>query len=468
MLERFTFDSSPVVVSLPMQEKGLSLHSFWREGNVLLESAKAGRYSFLCQEISSRLEYDGTLVRFYDQATHSELAPPFVGSLLSFLDSWEKQVQKRAVCPETEDLPFIGGWMGAFSYDLAREYIDFASSEEKEEEVPRAVLFWVEGGIIQDHQTNQWIAFSYRKSADELTATCQELLAACTSELTSSGTVKTVTSPRYSLEKEAFMHAVERVHAYIQAGDTYQVNLSTRGTREVVATPLSLYRALRQINPSPYMGLFVTPAFSLISGSPELLYSVENRRLQSRPIAGTRPTDEDDLRNESLSHELMQNGKERAEHLMLVDLIRNDMGRVCTYGTVQVDEFMAREQYSHVQHIVSHVSGRLRDSAKFSDIFQSMFPGGTITGAPKVRTMQIIEELEPACRGFYTGAMGYLSVCGKQNWNILIRSIVLRDGQAHVQAGAGVVIDSLPEKEFFESLQKAKALWQAIERANHA
>jgi len=213
------------------------------------------------------------------------------------------------------------------------------------------------------------------------------------------------------------------------------------------------------------MGLLRMPDFALVCGSPELLVRMIDGIVVSRPIAGTRPRGDDPVRDLDLSAELVASEKERAEHLMLVDLIRNDIGRVADWGSVAVREFMAVERYSHVMHLVSEVEGRLADGRTWVDVMRAMFPGGTITGCPKIRTMEIIEELEPVGRGFYTGSLGWISYDGNMEMNIIIRSMLVQDGVAHVQAGAGIVADSQPESEFDEAMQKARALWVALEMA---
>lgn len=263
--------------------------------------------------------------------------------------------------------------------------------------------------------------------------------------------------------KRDFMRAIERIQAYIAQGDVFQVNLSVRQSRELHTGPERVYEWLRALNPSPYMGVLKLPDFELVCGSPELLVQLNNGRVRTRPIAGTRKrgaTREDD---ERLVAELIGNEKERAEHIMLVDLERNDLGRISRYGTVKVTELMAVEYYSHVMHIVSEVTGELADGKDAYDVIRAVFPGGTITGAPKVRTMEIIEELEPVRRGPYTGAIGWIDYTGDMELNIVIRTMLAVGGKAHIQAGAGIVIDSVAEREYKEAINKAKALWKAIE-----
>lgn len=267
----------------------------------------------------------------------------------------------------------------------------------------------------------------------------------------------------FSLSKEGYEEAVERIRRYIGQGDVFQVNLSVRQSKATAASPEALYEWLRLVNPSPYMGLLRTPDFALVSASPELLVKLDDGKLSTRPIAGTRRRGATSAKDAVLEAELLSNEKERAEHIMLVDLLRNDLGRVAAYGTVKVPELMTVERYSHVMHLVSQVEARLAPGKDALDVLGAAFPGGTITGAPKIRTMEIIEELEPFRRGPYTGSMGWIDYCGNMEFNIIIRTIVFRDGVCHIQAGAGIVIDSDPEREYYESLSKAKALWKAVQ-----
>ncbi len=265
--------------------------------------------------------------------------------------------------------------------------------------------------------------------------------------------------------KERFEERVRTAKEYIAAGDIYQVVLSQRFEADVKADPFTVYRALRHINPSPYMYFIRMDGLSIVGSSPEMLVRVEGSRAETHPIAGTRPrgrTNEEDLR---LAEELKRNEKERAEHVMLVDLGRNDRGRVCAYGSVRVPQFMGLERFSHVMHLTSIVEGRLSDDYDRLDALVSCFPAGTVSGAPKVRAMQIIRELEPAGRGLYAGAVGYLDFAGNLDFCIAIRTVIMSKGKAFVQAGAGIVIDSNPAAEYEETKDKARALLRALDLA---
>ncbi len=267
------------------------------------------------------------------------------------------------------------------------------------------------------------------------------------------------------MARETYEQGVRTIKEHSAAGDIYQAVLSQRFETTVTVDPFTIYRALRHVNPSPYMYFIRMGSLSIVGSSPEMLVRVEGRRVETHPIAGTRPrgrTDEDDLR---LAEELKRNEKERAEHVMLVDLGRNDVGRVSEYGSVRVPQFMALERDAHVMHLVSTVEGRLAEARDRLDALVACFPAGTVSGAPKIRAMEILSELEPTRRGIYAGAIGYLDFAGNLDCCITIRTIVLRDGVAHVQAGAGIVADSNPAAEYEETCDKARALLQAITMA---
>jgi anthranilate synthase component 1 len=275
----------------------------------------------------------------------------------------------------------------------------------------------------------------------------------------------TAPAVRSNVTRETFEKGVRTVKEHIAAGDIYQAVLSQRFEADVKADPLTVYRALRHVNPSPYMYFIRMGRFAIVGSSPEMLVRVEGEHVETHPIAGTRPrgrNDEEDLR---LADELKRNEKERAEHVMLVDLGRNDLGRVCQFGSVRVPQYMGLEKYSHVMHLVSTVEGRLADNQDHLDALVSCFPAGTVSGAPKIRAMQILAELEPTRRDLYAGAVGYIDFAGNLDFCIAIRTITIRDGVARVQAGAGIVADSNPAAEYEETRDKARALLQAIEMA---
>jgi len=272
-------------------------------------------------------------------------------------------------------------------------------------------------------------------------------------------------SINYEMKKNDYMNIVKKTKEYIAAGDIFQANLSQRVSAYIGdKSPWRLYRILSSINPSPFAAFIDFGDYQIISSSPERLLRVKDRIIETRPIAGTRPRGKDVREDELMRAELLLNEKERAEHIMLIDLERNDLGRVSDYGSVGVDEFMITEDYSHVMHIVSNVRGNLAGGKDCFDAIKAAFPGGTITGVPKVRCMEIIDELEPVKRGPYTGSVGYISFSGNMDLNIVIRTFVIKDEMAFVQAGAGIVADSDPEREYYETLKKAEALIKTLER----
>jgi anthranilate synthase component 1 len=270
---------------------------------------------------------------------------------------------------------------------------------------------------------------------------------------------------RSNFSKQDYMNVVERAKEYIRAGDIIQVVPSQRFSTEIHGEPFDVYRALRSINPSPYLFYLKMNGMILMGSSPEVMVRLEGKQIELRPIAGTRPRGGTPEEDRKMEKDLLADEKEKAEHIMLVDLGRNDVGRVSEIGSVKVTELMTVERYSHVMHIVSNVQGTLAPGKNAFDVFRATFPAGTVSGAPKIRAMEIIEELEPSRRGFYAGAVGYFSFLGNMDTCITIRSILVKDGKAYVQAGGGVVADSDPEKEYEETLHKAQAIFKAIQLA---
>jgi anthranilate synthase component 1 len=275
-----------------------------------------------------------------------------------------------------------------------------------------------------------------------------------------------VTVPPGNFTQARFEHAVEAGKEFIRSGDIIQFVPSQRFTRPFAGTPLDLYRALRTVNPSPYMFILDTGDFAIVGASPEVHVRLTDGRVEIRPIAGTRKRGATPAEDSALETELLADEKERAEHLMLVDLARNDIGRVCTYGSITVPEMMVVERYSHVMHIVSQVEGTIAPGHTAYDLMRATFPAGTVSGAPKIRAMQIIAQSEPSQRGFYAGALGYFGYDGNLDSCIMLRTALLKDGKLHIQAGAGVVADSVPASEYQETVSKASALLKAAEIAS--
>ena len=369
-----------------------------------------------------------------------------------------------------EKLPdFQGGAAGFISYDYARKIESLPNLSKDDLQIPDIYFYLLDCWAVLDVETEVVTLMKLSNSKEDLVKMEEQYRQAADQGISSriflpgAATEFNEDSAQLhvSVSAEEFKAATLKIQDYIAQGDVFQVNLSVRQSKELKASPVEMYEALRTFNPSPYMAYIHSPDFAVVSGSPELLVKKKGMELSTRPIAGTRPRGKDEAEDILLANELIENEKERAEHVMLVDLERNDLGRVSAYGTVEVNEFMAIERYSHVMHIVSNVKGELRPGVTNADIVRAMFPGGTITGAPKIRTMEIIEELEPVRRGLYTGSIGWLGYSGDIELNIVIRTAFIQDRMAHIQAGAGIVIDSKPSAEYKESINKAKALWQA-------
>lgn len=443
---------------------------------VLLESGRAGRYSFLAfQPVAALKSKQGSTVLIDPNGQMTDLA---ASDPLEAL----RVVLSQYRTPVISELPdFSGGAVGYMSYEMNRFFEPtLPQSAEDDLQLPDLYVMIMKDLIAFDHERREIICLTHLASDQMTEESYYEAVhrvrqrAEMLTELTAGEDSTDWESLRklpiqasapadVSWQQEEFEEAVRRVQAYISQGDVFQVNLSVRQSKPIQVTAPEVYSVLRKLNPSPYMGYLSFPEFQLVSASPELLIKVKGREVHTRPIAGTRPRGQNDEEDQELARELIDNEKERAEHVMLVDLERNDIGRVCRYGSVEVSEFMVVEKYSHVMHIVSHVQGELADGRDAFDAVAAAFPGGTITGAPKVRTMEIIDELEPVRRGVYTGSIGWFGFNGDVELNIAIRTMVVKDALAHVQAGAGIVIDSVPEAEYAESLKKAEALWKALE-----
>lgn len=428
--------------------------------HILLESGRGGRYSVAGLQPDVILQSIPEGLRIQD-STGAEVIH---GDPLIQLEKWmtPHRTERR------EDLPdFQGGVIGFLSYDYARKIEKLPSLGRDDLEIPDLYFYYLKEWAVFDHQEDcLWTMMLSEQDPESAERKLSQWTASWDNALSSKNETKKdsnddMAEVEVSMDEEEFSAAVKRIQAYISQGDVFQVNLSVRQSQQLRTEPYAVYKKLRELNPSPYMSYIHSPDFQIVSGSPELLVKKKGMEVSTRPIAGTRSRGKDADEDERLALELIHNEKERAEHVMLVDLERNDLGKVCEYGTVEVNEFMVIEKYSHVMHIVSNVRGKLDETKTGADVIRSVFPGGTITGAPKVRTMEIIEELEPVRRGIYTGSIGWIGLNGDMELNIVIRTMLVKEGKGHIQAGAGVVIDSNPEYEYKESLKKAKALWVA-------
>ena len=376
--------------------------------------------------------------------------------------------------PLSEDLPpFAGGAVGVFAYDLVRTVEPLGDPNPDPVGVPDLALMLTDTLVVFDHlkhtvtvlanvYPDDDIEVAYAAALETIAEVRWRLSGPVPRPARPPGTGRVVPELIPNMSREQFESMVARIIEYIYAGDAYQVVPSQRWSAQVPVEAFSIYRGLRVVNPSPYMYFLDFGDFEVAGASPEPLITVNGRQVLTRPIAGTRPRGASADEDRRMAEELLADVKERAEHVMMVDLGRNDLGRVCEYGTVEVEEFMAIEHYSHVMHIVSSVVGQLRDGIGALDALRSVLPAGTLSGAPKVRAMQIIDELEPVKRGGYGGAIGYVSYTGDLDTCIHIRTVVVKDGVAHVQAGGGTVADAQPAYEYRESVAKSKAVMQAI------
>lgn len=393
---------------------------------------------------------------------------PESGEVLSFLRSLMVPNSPN-LSNVPKDLPFVGGWLGWLGYDLAWEIESLPI--QNNDELPFPVAFWYEPSsfAVLDHEAQVlWLAVSNELDLPDLLNRLTQYLITELADNKSIDRALDNNAVRFLTKQSEYEAAIATAKEHIRCGDIFQTNISLRFETETSRSSWAVYQALQRINPSPFASYWRSPFGDVVSCSPERLVSLDGDRMaQTRPIAGTRPrgqTPEEDL---GLAIDLRSNEKECAEHIMLVDLERNDLGRVCEYGSVIVDELLAIERYSHVMHLVSNVRGKLRSQFDAIDLIRATFPGGTITGCPKVRCMEIIEELEPVRRSLFYGSCGYLDLRGQLDLNILIRTLLYvpnQSGSAQVwgQVGAGIVADSVPSREWHESLQKATAQLKAL------
>ncbi|MCQ6287430.1 aminodeoxychorismate synthase component I [Bacillus cereus] len=454
-----------LALSIPYQLDFFKQYKFLSQDkpqHILLESGRGGRYNIVGLNPVAVIQGKGEKLHISESGKETIKRGNPLDLMQEYMEKWKTDYNPQYP-------PFQGGAIGYFSYDCIRYIEKLPSLAEDDLNIPDIYFLLFDDVFVYDQKEKLlWIITHYvdkHAEAEERLNEWKDLWVAEVPEVTMPFERPKKKNEAVAFTETGFMKAVECIQEYIGAGDVFQVNLSTRQERTLQTHPLEIYTSLREINPSPYMGYLELGDFQIVSGSPELLIKKQGTEVSARPIAGTRSRGADEQEDEELARELIENEKERAEHVMLVDLERNDLGRVCKYGTVEVDEFMVIEKYSHVMHIVSNVRGEVEEDKDAFDLVKAVFPGGTITGAPKIRTMEIIEELEPVRRGIYTGSIGWIGYSGDTELNIVIRTLLAKDGKAHVQAGAGIVIDSNPENEYKESLKKAIALWRAKERS---
>ncbi len=438
----------------------------------LLESVEGGehvgRYSFLGKDpfLILRGRNGETAIERAGVITNAD--KPFIDTLRELMNSFQS--------PFVPGLPrFTGGAVGYLGYDTAAWFEPTTARDGAPADQDQAGFMLFDTVLAFDHVQHRILLIANARISGEEDLKSLYQFACAKIEFLEGELERSLSLKRPSgsdalalvsnVTQEAYESIVKRAKEYIAAGDIYQVVLSQRFEAEVGVDAFTVYRALRHVNPSPYMFFIRMGDRSIVGSSPEMLVRVEGRHAVTHPIAGTRPRGKSEEEDRRLADELKRNEKERAEHVMLVDLGRNDIGRVCDYGTVRVPTFMGLERYSHVMHLVSVVEGDLADGRDRLDALVSCFPAGTVSGAPKVRAMQIINELEPTRRGLYAGAVGYLDFAGNLDFCIAIRSILLEGGRAYIQAGAGIVADSNPTAEYEETRDKARAMIRALELA---
>jgi aminodeoxychorismate synthase component I len=479
---------SPVFREIPFESPDVLYSRLRTPGSLLLESVKGpeniARYSFI--------GVDPYLVlTVKDGLTETDLGGRKSVSSRHPIERLRELVSGCRQKPVEGLPPFQGGAAGMLSYDFARYLERLPHNSIDDLHLPDAHFFMLDKVIAFDHlEKKSWIIVSpgarerglgysgTNHAPEELLKRAEEAVDSLHERIVRGSPMSSVERPlprgregnsstviTHDVGKDSYIEMVRRAKEYIAAGDIFQANLSLRVSADIRdSDPWDLYRILRDINPSPFSCFVDFGRYQIVSSSPERLVRVRGRIVDTRPIAGTRPRGSDLGEDERMRAELLLNEKERAEHLMLIDLERNDLGRVADYGTVAVDELMITEEYSHVIHIVSNVRGVLTEGKDCFDVIKATFPGGTITGVPKVRCMEIIDELEPARRGSYTGSIGYIGFNGNMDLNIIIRTFLIKEGRAYIQAGAGIVADSDPGREYYESIKKAEALIRTVER----
>lgn len=462
VLETFADLDTPLSVYLKLANQP---YSYLLES--VLGGERFGRYSVIGLPAKTRIEVYGNDVAIIQDSGSKRIN---VSNVLDFIESYLADFR---VAPHAGLPRFCGGLVGYFSYDTVRYIEPKLAGHARPDTLhtPDILLLLSEELIVVDNLSGKLYLIIYinpdsdnayqtgkNRLKELLTKLRQPLAIPVEEPSTSSAAV-------CEFSETDFIAAIERAKQYIIDGDIMQVVLSQRTSKSYSASPLALYRALRSLNPSPYMFYYNLDHFHIVGASPEILVRLENDIVTARPIAGTRPRGKNIQENSALAADLLTDPKERAEHVMLMDLGRNDIGRIAQTGTVKVTENMKIEHYSHVMHIVSNVEGKLKPGLNAIDVLRATFPAGTVSGAPKVRAMEIIDELEISKRGIYAGAVGYLGFNGDMDLAIAIRTGVIKDGKLHVQAGAGIVADSVPLNEWIETQNKAKALLRAAEIA---
>ena len=473
----------------------ISPHSF-NAIDVFIKLSRAARYAFLFESVEgeervAQYSFVGAdpymIVRGRGDETIVERANSMETLPVCAADFVKDHFRQRRLAPAAEPIPLAGGAVGYLGYNAASWFDPAIGVNSLTADQPDDGLWmFFRSLVVFDHknaevklvavamkepgtQELESLEMLYEDAIDQTGKLCDLLEENTSPYLSPKANTRSSQDPSLNSNwtKDGFCDAVNRVKEHILAGDCYQTVLSQRFSRQVSADPVTIYRALRQSNPSPYMYLLKLESDSIIGASPEMLVRIRGKQIEYRPIAGTRPRGSTEAEDQKLSEEMKCDEKEIAEHTMLVDLGRNDVGRVAEFGSVMVDQLMSVERYSKVQHLVSSLSAQLRSGCDRFDALAACFPAGTVTGAPKVKAMEIIKALEPEPRNVYAGSIFYVDYAGNLDSCIAIRTIELRNGQASVQAGAGIVADSIPEREYAETVAKAEGLWRAVEMAEN-
>ena len=439
-------------------------YSFWLDSG--MDPPKLGRYSFMGSDPFLVMKSRGdeiSLVR--NGAEEKRRGNPFdvLGELLK-----EYKMESGEL-----PVPFTGGAVGYFSYDLCHFIEKLPKKAIDDLNLPECYLGFYDAIVAFDHLQHKTYIISTgfpesgaekrrRRAEVRLNELRNAVVLAPPPVVTSAEKIGEGIKLKANFSHEGYLEAVTKAREYIGAGDIFQVNLSQRLEVNLSVTPFELYKRLRRINPAPFAGYLNFEGVEIVGASPERFLKLKGDLVETRPIKGTKPRGKTTEEDRELAESLLKSAKDRAENIMIVDLERNDIGRVCRYGTVRVTELAILETYPTVFHLTSTVEGRLREGKSCIDLLKATFPGGSITGAPKVRAMEIIDELEPTCRSVYTGSMGYLGFNGDMDLNIVIRTIIIKDGRAYFQVGGAIVYDSEPEAEYIETLDKGQALIQAL------
>jgi para-aminobenzoate synthetase component 1 len=461
---------------------GYAPHSFFLEHDMALQGGGTRRFSYIgCDPVRIVRGKNGVYESFSSGKQTKQIGDPF--SIFQNIFTGQTVEAWPSLSPFPDLTPFQGGAIGCFSYDLARKFEVLPEMAIDDLHFFDLYFLFIETFVVVDHQApGVWLIFApsperlagesrervYREGQSRLSDLEAKVMAADTVPSTFHARKYRIEGEQSSLE---YMNRVRECQQLIAAGDIYQANLShrfqveglTHGFSSQQEAGAALYRQIRKLNPSPHSAFVALDSEVLICNSPERLVRLSGGIADMRPIAGTRPRGTDPHDDRRLAEELLSSPKERAEHLMLVDLARNDLGRVCDYGSVRVHELMILERYSHVMHVVSQISGRLRGTCNGFDLIRAVFPGGTITGVPKIHCMELIERLEPVRRGLYTGSIGFIGWNGNLDFNIAIRTLLLTGGRGYLQVGAGIVADSDPGREYEETLHKAAAFFQVLQ-----